>query len=46
MTPIEPTLDYLAVAKSILLTPFGFYESHLTMALNAIKIHKVDEGIL
>jgi TldD protein len=42
----EPTLERLAVAKSLLLTPFGLDESHLTRALNEIKAHKVDEADL
>jgi len=42
----EPTIERLAIAKSLLLTPFGLDESHLTKALNAIKAHKVDEADL
>jgi TldD protein len=42
----EPTLERLAVAKSLLLTPFGLDESHLTRALNEIKAHQVDEADL
>lgn len=42
----EPTLERLAIAKSLLLTPFGLDESHLTRALNEIKAHKVDEADL
>ncbi|MBC7916680.1 MAG: metalloprotease TldD [Rhodoferax sp.] len=42
----EPTIERLAIAKSLLLTPFGLDESHLTRALNEIKAHKVDEADL
>jgi TldD protein len=42
----EPTIERLAVAKSLLLTPFGLNESHLSRALNEIKAHKVDEADL
>ena len=42
----EPTLERLAVAKSLLLTPFGLDESHLARALAEIKAHQVDEADL
>ena len=42
----EPTIERLAIAKSLLLTPFGLDESHLTQALNEIKAHKVDDADL
>ena len=42
----EPTIERLATAKSLLLTPFGLDESHLTRALNEIKAHQVDEADL
>ena len=42
----EPTIERLSVAKSLLLTPFGLDESHLTKALNEIKAHQVDEADL
>jgi TldD protein len=42
----EPTLERLATAKSLLLTPFGLDEGHLTRALAEIKAHKVDEADL
>jgi TldD protein len=42
----EPTIERLATAKSLLLTPFGLDESHLVRALNEIKAHKVDEADL
>jgi len=45
MSP-EPTLERLAVAKSLLLTPFGLDESHLARALAEIRAHKVDEADL
>ena len=42
----EPTLERLAIAKSLLLTPFGLDESHLLRALAEIKAHRVDEADL
>ncbi len=42
----EPTLERIGVAKSLLLTPFGLDESHLTRALTEIKAHQVDEADL
>ena len=42
----EPTIERLATAKSLLLTPFGLDESHLARALNEIKAHKVEEADL
>ncbi len=42
----EPTLERLAIAKSLLLTPFGLDESHLSRALTHIKAHQVDEADL
>jgi TldD protein len=42
----EPTIERLATAKSLLLTPFGLDESHLTRALGEIKAHHVDEADL
>ena len=42
----EPTIERLAIAKSLLLTPFGLDESDLTRALNEIKTHRVDEADL
>ena len=42
----EPTIERLATAKSLLLTPFGLDESHLIKALNEIKAHQVDEADL
>ena len=42
----EPTLERLAIAKSLLLTPFGLAESHLLRALAEIKAHRVDEADL
>lgn len=42
----EPTIERLAIAKSLLLTPFGLDESHLSRALAEIKAHRVDEADL
>ena len=42
----EPTLERLATAKTLLLTPFGLDEGHLSRALAEIKAHKVDEADL
>ncbi len=42
----EPTLERLAIAKDLLLTPFGLDESHLRRALAEIQAHQVDEADL
>ena len=42
----EPTIERLATAKSLLLTPFGLDESHLWRVLAEIKAHRVDEADL
>ena len=42
----EPTLERLAVAKSLLLTPFGLDEADLASALREIRVHKMDEADL
>jgi TldD protein len=42
----EPTIERLAIAKRLLLTPFGLDESHLARALGEIKAHQVDEADL
>jgi TldD protein len=42
----EPTLERLAVARDLLLTPFGLDESHLMRALADIRAHQVDEADL
>ena len=42
----EPTLERLAIAKDLLLTPFGLDESHLIRALAEIRAHRVDEADL
>ncbi len=42
----EPTIERLALAKQLLLTPFGLDETHLARALNEIKAHRVDEADL
>ncbi len=42
----EPTLERLAIAKSLLLTPFGLDESDLARALSEIRVHKMDEADL
>jgi TldD protein len=42
----EPTLERLATAQSLLLTPFGLDESHLSKALATITAHKVDDADL
>jgi TldD protein len=42
----EPTIERLAIAKSLLLTPFGLDESHLAQALAQIKAHRVDDADL
>ncbi len=42
----EPTIERLATAQTLLLTPFGLDESHLTRALAEITAHKVDDADL
>ncbi len=42
----EPTIERLATAKSLLLTPFGLDETHLAKALNEIRAHQVDDADL
>jgi TldD protein len=42
MTPSNPSLDRLAIAKSVLLEPYGLDESHLLDALAQTFAHKVD----
>ncbi|MDA7417899.1 metalloprotease TldD [Xenophilus arseniciresistens] len=42
----EPTLERLATAQQLLLTPFGLDETHLSKALAEIKAHKVDDADL
>ena len=43
---VEATEQRIAIAKKLLLTPFGLTESHLNRALNEIKAHKVDDADL
>jgi len=42
----EPTIERLAIARALLLTPFGLSESHLSRALGEIQAHRVDEADL
>src|SRR5687768_5573968 len=42
----EPTLERLAIAKSLLLEPFGLDETHLAKALAEIRAHRVDDADL
>ncbi|KAF3998444.1 metalloprotease TldD [Glaciimonas immobilis] len=42
MKPFEPNLHALAVARDVLLTPFGLDESSLQKALATMFTHKVD----
>jgi TldD protein len=42
----EPTLERLAVAKKLLLDPFGLDEGHLIKALSEIRTHSVDDADL
>ncbi|MDM0017740.1 metalloprotease TldD [Variovorax saccharolyticus] len=42
----EPTIERLATAQNLLLTPFGLDESHLSRALAEIKAHQVDDADL
>ncbi|MEG2034023.1 MAG: DNA gyrase modulator, partial [Janthinobacterium sp.] len=42
MIPFEPNLSSLAVARDVLLTPFGLDEDKLLKALGTMFTHKVD----
>ena len=42
----EPTIERLAIAQQLLLTPFGLDESHLRRALGVIRAHQVDDADL
>ena len=42
----EPTIERLATARALLLTPFGLDEGHLTRALAEIRQHRVDDADL
>jgi TldD protein len=46
MISSEPTIERLATAQQLLLTPFGLDESHLLRALAEITAHKVDDADL
>jgi len=41
----EPTIERLAVARSLLLEPFGLDESKLAAALAEIASHRVDDVV-
>jgi TldD protein len=42
----EPTIERLATARQLLLTPFGLDETHLSRALAEIAAHRVDDADL
>ena len=42
----EPTLDRLATAERLLLSPFGLDYNHLAQALATIRAHRVDDADL
>ncbi|MDH5204189.1 MAG: metalloprotease TldD [Hylemonella sp.] len=42
----EPTLERLAIARDLLLSPFGLDETHLMRALKEMRTHRVDEADL
>jgi TldD protein len=42
----EPTLERLAVARSLLLEPFGLTEATLSKALRSIAAHRIDDADL
>ena len=42
----EPTIERLAIARSLLLEPFGLDESHLREALGEIGAHRTDDADL
>ena len=46
MTLPIPPLDRLEIARSLLLTPFGLDDSHLSQVLATLNAHRVDEADL
>ncbi len=40
----EPTIERLAVARSLLLEPFGLDEAKLAQALATIATHRIDDA--
>src|SRR6201985_1417516 len=42
----EPTMERIAIARRLLLEPFGLDESHLLKALSEIRAYKVDDADL
>src|SRR5213080_4832325 len=42
MNPFEPNLQTLAIARNVLLTPFGLDEAKLIKTLGAMFTHRVD----
>ena len=42
----EPTIERLAIARKLLLDPYGLDESHLTRALLHIRANRVDDADL
>ena len=42
----EPTIERLAIARSLLLEPFGLSEATLSRALQTIALHRVDDADL
>ena len=42
----EPTLERLAVARSLLLEPFGLTDASLSQALQTIAAHRIDDADL
>jgi TldD protein len=42
----EPTIERLAIARSLLLEPFGLSEAHLSHALATIATHRIDDADL
>src|SRR4051794_32907432 len=42
----EPTIERLAIARALLLEPFGLSEASLSQALQAIASHRIDDADL
>ena len=42
----EPTVERLAIARSLLLDPFGLDEGKLSAALATIATHRIDDADL
>ncbi len=46
MIPREPTIERLAIARALLLEPFGLTDASLSSALKTIAAHRIDDADL